>query len=127
MCLFLEEKVFTNNVLKLFYRSHNEARKFTQILAVAAVSFGACIYGTTIVFPAVAGPSLEKSNRTYTLAAEASVADDDNTTSKTYNSSSDNIFFYSYHPDVAPLPFILYPNALAYLGKWSLLIGHQVL
>ena len=30
-----------------------------------AVSFGAYIYGTTIVFPAVANPSLKQSNKTY--------------------------------------------------------------
>jgi hypothetical protein len=32
---------------------------------VIAVSFGAYIYGTTIVFPAVANPSLKQSNKTY--------------------------------------------------------------
>merc|ERR1719423_549219 len=45
-------------------RSHEDARKATQILAVAAVSFGACIYGTTITFPAVASLSLKLSNGT---------------------------------------------------------------
>merc|ERR1719400_2046171 len=36
-----------------------------KFLAVVAVSFGAYIYGTTVVFPAVANPSLRKSNETY--------------------------------------------------------------
>ena len=48
-----------------FISFQNEARNATQILAVIAVSFGAYIYGTTVVFPAVANPSLRKSNKTY--------------------------------------------------------------
>ena len=48
-----------------YYSSQNEARNATQILAVVAVSFGAYIYGTTVVFPAVANPSLRESNTTF--------------------------------------------------------------
>lgn len=48
-----------------YFSFQNEARNATQILAVIAVSFGAYIYGTTVVFPAVANPSLRKSNKTY--------------------------------------------------------------
>jgi len=58
-----KDSPFTDDrIIKSF---QNEARNATQILAVIAVSFGAYIYGTTVVFPAVANPSLRKSNKTY--------------------------------------------------------------
>jgi hypothetical protein len=44
------------------FRPARQARKVTQIMAVVAVSFGAYIHGTTVVYPAVAIPSLKKSN-----------------------------------------------------------------
>ncbi len=47
-----------------FFRAPNKARKVTQILAVVAVSVGAFIHGTTVTFPAVAMPSIIKSNGT---------------------------------------------------------------
>jgi len=49
--------------LNIFYfRVSQQARKLTTILAVTAISFGAYIHGTTVAFPAVAIPSLKKSN-----------------------------------------------------------------
>lgn len=47
-----------------------KARKVTQILAVVAVSFGAFNHGTTVTFPAVAIPSIIKSNNTENRTSE---------------------------------------------------------
>ena len=54
---------YSNLIFFLFlFSPPKSARKVTQILAVVAVSFGAYIHGTTVVFPAVAIPSLKRSN-----------------------------------------------------------------
>ncbi len=60
---------YLNDSSKIFWidftfirSSPKSARKITQVLAVVAVSFGAYIHGTTVVYPAVAIPSLKKSN-----------------------------------------------------------------
>lgn len=45
------------------------ARKWTQILAVVAVSIGAFIHGTTVTFPAVAIPSIKASNNSDNISA----------------------------------------------------------
>lgn len=51
-----------------------KARKITQILAVVAVSVGAFIHGTTVTFPAVAIPSILRSNGTNLTAEDAVMA-----------------------------------------------------
>jgi len=108
-------------------RSH-EARQFTQILAVAAVSFGASIYGTTIAFHAVAEASLKTSNRSTwdnSSFAESDTLNQSDGSSgggpiargECYNLTSGQSLFHSYTPEVVALPFVLYPNTLAYLAS----------
>ena len=52
-----------------FCRAPKRARKWTQILAVVAVSIGAFIHGTTVTFPAVAIPSIKASNNSDNISA----------------------------------------------------------
>ena len=49
-----------------------EARKFTQIIFVLAVSFGCFIHGTTVSYPSVLMPGLEKTNATKAAAGNNS-------------------------------------------------------
>ena len=89
------------------FRSHNDARKVTQILAVAAVSFGACIYGTTMAFPAVAKHSLESSN--CTVNATGTLTEED----VAICSNNGTL-------EIAPLPFYINMDDLAYIGMRKL-------
>ena len=76
----------------LFFRAPKRARKWTQILAVVAVSIGAFIHGTTVTFPAVAIPSIKASN------------------------NSDNIS--AVEPNMyAFMPFHVYENDISLIGK----------
>ena len=78
------------------------ARKITQILAVVAVSFGAYIHGTTVVFPAVAIPSLKKSNASGTFYLESLTNESSNETS-----SFEDAF----------LPFSITDDDISLIGK----------
>ena len=53
-----------------FCRAPKKARKVTQIMAAVAVSVGAFIHGTVVSFPAMARPSIEKSNATFNFSPE---------------------------------------------------------
>lgn len=83
---------------------HEQARKFTQILAVAAVSFGACICSSTVVYPAVANPSIKASNAT-----------NFNVNATTYNAEEhQNSSSTEY---VAFLPFVITDDDISFLSK----------
>ena len=76
-----------------------EARKFTQIIFVLAVSFGCFIHGTTVSYPSVLMPGLKKTN--------ASAGNSSN------SSSSGDIF-----PET--LPFFVYKDDISLMGEWRL-------
>ena len=77
-----------------------EARKFTQIIFVLAVSFGCFIHGTTVSYPSVLMPGLEKTNATKAAAGNNSNS----------SSSSGDIF-----PET--LPFFVYDDDISLMGE----------
>ena len=115
----------------LFYSFQNEARNATQILAVVAVSFGAYIYGTTVVFPAVANPSLRKSNETYwsnnqTYSSSRQQHSNESSSQLYYlsnvncpscNSSIEYGSAFQSNSSEAYLPFLITENDLSLVGK----------
>ena len=90
-------------ILIILFSPPKSARKITQILAVVAVSFGAYIHGTTVVFPAVAIPSLKKSNASGTNYIESLRGDSNE--SETYNFED------------AFLPFSITDDDISLIGK----------
>ena len=81
---------------------------------MVAVSFGAYIYGTTVVFPAVANPSLRKSNKTYwsnitasSLHSNQSELSNDSMVVQTYQLNSTEAY----------LPFLITDDDLSLVGK----------
>ena len=76
-----------------------EARKFTQIIFVLAVSFGCFIHGTTVSYPSVFMPGLERTNATK-----------NNNNSRNSNSSNGGLF-----PDT--LPFYVYDEDISLMGE----------
>ena len=85
--------------LLFFFRAPKRARKWTQILAVVAVSIGAFIHGTTVTFPAVAIPTIKASNS----SDNKSVVDDKNVT-------------------LAYMPFHVDDNDISLIGKKNVLL-----
>lgn len=78
----------------------NQARKFTQILAVLAVSFGCFIHGTTVAYPALFLPSLRKSNGTIEPRNQSDdVAARDNDSSTSTAMFPEKLPFYIYQED----------------------------
>jgi len=93
------------------------ARKWTQILAVVAVSIGAFIHGTTVTFPAVAIPTIKASNN----SDNKSVVDDKNVT----------LAYMPFHVDENDISLIVSLAAIGMLlgsliaGPFANLIGRQ--
>ena len=84
-----------------------QPRKFTQILAVLAMSFGCYIHGTTVAFPAVFVPSIVKANASRNANA-------------------------TYPPGESPLlpqalPFVITESSIALIGNFRGLVGKMVL
>ena len=79
-----------------------EARKFTQIIFVLAVSFGCFIHGTTVSYPSVFMPGLMETNATKSNSS--------NSNNSSSNSSSGGLF-----PDT--LPFYVYDEDISLMGE----------
>ena len=102
-----------------YFSPPKNARKITQILAVVAVSFGAYIHGTTVVFPAVAIPSLKKSNASGIIYIEAtsSTNESDIANNESGIDESDAVYNKSSYFQDAFLPFSITDDDISLIGK----------
>ena len=88
-----------------------EARKFTQILFVLAISFGCYIHGTTISYPALLVYGLTKTNATDRRSDSHNGSDDD------ASNTTDDDWGHGILPET--LPFYVYKDDIALIGKMS--------
>ena len=98
----------------IFCRAPKKARKWTQILAVVAVSFGAFIHGTTVSFPAVAIPSLcwNGSSNQCKNESEIETGDTNDELAASENVTGDDTFM----PPFRDPPFEVVQDDIALIG-----------